>query len=91
MPSFHKAKASPWIPEHFLSTNPNLPHGRLAFDRRDFAIVESVPAFLSFRRVRFVENSRLYVLSFSVVRLLISVAICFAVGLFVLVQVTIAI
>jgi hypothetical protein len=45
----------------------------------------------SFGRVRFAENSRLYFLHFTVVRLLISVAICLAISLFVLVQVTIAI
>src|SRR6267378_1446271 len=52
---------------------------------------ERAGVVLSFRLVRFAENSRLDVLGFSVVRLLISVAICFAIGLFVLVQVTFAI
>jgi len=45
----------------------------------------------SFRRVRFAEDSCFDVLRLSVVRLLISVAICFAIGLFVLVQVAIVI
>jgi hypothetical protein len=42
MPGFYEA--SPWIPQHFLFTNPNLHHGLFAFDGRAFAIVERVPA-----------------------------------------------
>ncbi len=52
---------------------------------------ERAGVILSFRLVRSADIGRLYFLRFTVVPLLISVAICFAIGLFVLVQVPIAI
>src|SRR4029077_17955897 len=55
------------------------------------SLVRQFLTLSSFRRVRFAEDSCFDVLRLSVVRLLISVAICFAIGLFVLVQVAIVI
>ena len=48
--------------------------------------VKSMSIRSSFRLVRSADIGRLYFLRFTVVRLLISVAICFAIGLFVLAQ-----
>src|SRR5260370_3520357 len=53
--------------------------------------IKSMSIRSSFRLVRSADIGRLYFLRFTVVPLLISVAICFAIGLFVLVQVPIAI
>jgi len=46
MPPFYKAKGSPWISQRFLFTNPNLHLVLLAFDGRDFAMIESVRRFV---------------------------------------------